>query len=253
VSHLPADYDERVRAALAGAVVGERLAGTPTGAAQLLDLADSAAQHGYEAEDLKARGLDTPPPAGLAALPLRAVVYGLLTPLDRPLLRRSAYRSAHLAGADEGTAKTAVAAAVLAADLLRFDLDWCLARLQQTLLEEAPLALLQRLRPLPDDAPLRGDTDPGAALQIAITALHRADTPQAVLDELQSYGEDLGVAVSLAAALAGARDGEDDALREGLSPRVEAAAAALVARGRAAAPSQSPSPATIESLRNGHD
>jgi hypothetical protein len=254
VSFVLDDLAGRVRAALAGAVAGERHAGVPTGAGQLLDAAESAAAvGGFDAGDLVARGLDTLPAAGIAALPLRAVVYGLLTPADRPLLRRSAHRSARLAGGDAGTAMTAVAAAVLAADLLRFDLDWSLVRLHQTLLEEAPQALLERLRPLPDSAPLRGDADPGAALQIAITALDRAPTVTAVFDELDAYGEGLGVALSLAGALAGARGGatEQGEWREGLSDRVHSVAAALAQRAEALLPAvglkQAPGSATIES------
>jgi hypothetical protein len=252
MSELSDALPDRIRAALAGAVMGERLAGAPTGAGQLLDAAESAAAHGgLDPADLAARGLDAVPPAGLAALPLRAVVYGLLTPLDRPTLRRSAHRSATLAGGDPGTAMTAVAAAVLAADLLRFDLDWCLARLHQTLLEEAPSALLARLRPLPDHVALRGDTDPGAALQIAITALSRATSVPDVLDELQSYGEDLGVALSLTAALAGARDGSgaDPSWMDSLPARVETVAGELSARAVALLP-QSPRTAAIESPRH---
>jgi hypothetical protein len=181
------------------------------------------------------------------------VAYGLLSPADRPLLRRSAHRSARLAGADEGTALTAVAVAVLTADLLRFDLGWCLSRLHQTLLEEAPSALLHRLQPLPDDAPLRGDTDPGAALQVAITALGRAQTVPEVLDELDAYGEDLSVALSLAGALAGARSGRqgDTGWLDGVPPRVAEVAAALSARARGLLPEGAeslPGPATtIES------
>jgi len=252
VSDVPEALPDRIRAALAGAVAGERLAGTPTGAAQLLDAAESAAAcDGFDAADLSTRGLDALPAGGLAALPLRAVVYGLHTPLDRPRLRRSAHRAATLGGGDPGTAMTAVAAAVLAADLLRFDVGWCLTRLHQTLLEEAPAALLQRLRPLPDHVALRGDEDPGAALQIAITALSRADSVPAVLDELQSYGEDLGVALSLAGALAGARDGrgDDQSWMAGLPERIDTVAAALAARAQARLP-QSSRAAAIESPRH---
>lgn len=232
----PEDLRRRILAALGGAALGERMAEGPTGTEQLLEVARSiASTGGFDAEDLQSRGLATILPPGISALLLRAVAYGLLSPLDRPLLRRSAHRSARLAGADEGTAMTAVATAVLAADLLRFDVDWCLARLHQTLLEEAPAALLQRLRPLPDDAPLRGDQDPGAALQIAITALHRATTVPAVLDELQSHGEDICVAHSLAGALAGARDGScgEGDWRADLPQRVIDAAAGLSQRAEA--------------------
>jgi len=255
VSIVVDDLDGRLHAALAGAVAGERRAGSPTGAAQLLDAAESAAAGGFDAADLTARGLAMLPGPGIAALPLRALAYGLLTPADRPLLRRSAHRSARLAGADEGTAMTAVATAVLAADLLRFDLDWCLTRLHQTLLEEAPQALLDRLRPLPDYTPLGFDTDPGAALQIAITALHRAGPDvDAVFAELDGYGEGLTVAYSLAGALAGASSGSSALAQEwaqALPERVATVARALSSRARELLPSaglaQSPRPTTIES------
>ena len=236
------DLEGRILAALAGAVAGESRAAIPTGASQLLSAAESMAdQSGYEEPDLRERGLDTLPPTGIAALPLRALAYGLATPADRPLLRRSAHRSARLAGGDEGTAMTAVAAAVLATDLLRFDLSWSLTRLHQTLLEEAPLALLHRLQPLPPDAPLRGDGDPGAALQIAITALDRADSVPDVLDELSAYGEDLGVAFSLAAALAGARSGTagDVQWLEDVPSRIRDLAGRLAGHARSRLPDNS--------------
>jgi hypothetical protein len=255
VEYVVDDLEGRILAALAGAVAGERRAGITAGAAQLLSAAESlASTGGYDADDLAARGLDQLPPPGLAGLTLRAVAYGLATPADRPLLRRSAHRSARLAGADEGTAMTAVATAVLTADLLRFDLGWCLARLHQTLLEEAPLALLHRLQPLDDSEPLRGDTDPGAALQIAITALHRAGTVPDVLDELSAYGEELSVATALAGALAGARSGRqgDMSWLADTPDRVQLTAEQLAARTRSLLPpaqgdSRSGRATTIES------
>jgi hypothetical protein len=255
VEYVVDDFEGRILAALAGAVAGERRAGITAGAAQLLSAAESLAYTGsYDADDLQARGLDVLPAPGLAALTLRAVAYGLATPADRPLLRRSAHRSARLAGADEGTAMTAVAAAVLTADLLRFDLGWCLARLHQTLLEEAPLALLHRLTPLDDHEPLRGDSDPGAALQIAITALHRAGTVPDVLDELAAYGEELGVASALAGALAGARSGRegDTSWLDDTPERVHVVSEQLAQRARSLLPpprddSRRASATTIES------
>jgi|SRR5579884_2587395 len=257
MEYVVEDLDGRVLAALAGAVEGERRAGVPTGAALLVAAAESAAHSGgFDPDDLRARSLDAAPPSGLAGVLLPALAYGLLTPADRPTLRRSAHRVARLAQADEGTAMTAVAAAVFAADLLRFDLDWCLTRLHQTLLEEAPLGLLQRLQPLPDDAPLRGDHDPGAALQIAVTALSRTDgSVPAVLDELDAYGEDLTVARSLTAAFAGIRTGPDAGPQEpwlaSTPEHVRQAAAALARRARELLPqparSLPASPTTIES------
>jgi hypothetical protein len=255
VEYIVDDFEGRILAALAGAVAGERRAEVSAGASQLLSAAESLAYTGgYDAADLTARGLDVLPPPGLAALTLRAVAYGLATPADPPLLRRSAHRSAHLAGADEGTAMTAVAAAVLTADLLRFDLGWSLARLHQTLLEEAPMALLHRLQPLDDSEPLRGDTDPGAALQIAITALHRAGSVPEVLDELAAYGEELSVASALAGALAGARSGGqgDTSWIDDVPDRVRVVAEQLAVRARSLLPpppedSRSGRATTIES------
>jgi hypothetical protein len=242
------DLDGRILATLAGAVEGERQAGVPTGATLLLAAAESAAATGgFDPDDLRSRSLDAAPPSGLAGVLLPALAYGLLTPADRPTLRRNAHRVARLAQADEGTAMTAVAAAVLAADLLRFDVEWCLTRLHQTLLEEAPSGLLQRLQPLPDDAPLRGDADPGAALQIAITALSRTDaTVAAVLDELESYGEDLTVARSLTAALAGIHSAVP-ADPQAIPEAVREVAAALAQRTRDLLPSLPERAAGIES------
>src|SRR4029077_14001683 len=111
------------------------------------------AHGGCDEGDPRARGLDQAPATGRAGLLLRAVPVALLSPLDRPRLRRYAHRAALLGGADEGPALTAVAPAALGADLCRFDLDTALVRVHQTLLEEAPVALLSRLRPLPDGDP----------------------------------------------------------------------------------------------------
>ena len=145
---MPAAIDllpDRLAAALLGAAAGEAAAGTAAGTRQLLDLADSiASRGGLDEADLVARGLDTPPATGAAGLVLRATACGLASPLDRPRLRRDAHRSVRLAGGDEGTAITAVAAAVLAADLCRFDLDLALVRLRQTLLEVFQFAALRQ-------------------------------------------------------------------------------------------------------------
>jgi len=197
---------ERLAAALVGAAAGEAAAGAAAGTRQLIDLAESIAAHGgLDEADAVARGLDKPPATGAAGLVLRATACGLASPLDRPRLRRDAHRSVRLAGGDEGTAITAVAAAVLAADLCRFDLDLALVRLRQTLLEEAPLALHARLVPLEwSTAPLCSG-DPGSTLQIAITALDRAPTLPEAVDEAAGYGGDVAAAVALAGVLAGAR------------------------------------------------
>ena len=197
---------ERLAAALVGAAAGEAAAGTAAGTRQLLDLAESIATcGGLDEADLRARGLDALPATGAAGLVLRATACGLASPLDRPRLRRDAHRSVRIAGGDEGTAITAVAAAVLAADLCRFDLDLALVRLRQTRLEEAPLALHARLHPLdPATAPLCSG-DPGSTLQIAITALDRASTMPEAIEEAAGYGGEIAAGVALAGVLAGAR------------------------------------------------
>jgi hypothetical protein len=200
----------------------------------LLAAESAAASGGFDEADLRARGLDQPPPSGPAGLLLRALPFALLNPLDRPRLRRNAHRAATLGGGDEGTAITAVAAAVLCADLLRFDLEASLVRLHQTLLEEAPSTLLDRLEPLHPHASLAGDGNPLAALQIAITALARAPSPGEVLAEVSAYADQPCASLSLAGALAGARHGLDPA-GAGWAASVPAAArAALAAEALAA-------------------
>jgi hypothetical protein len=129
----------------------------------------------------------------------------LLSPLARPRLRRDAYRCVAMAGADEGTAITAVAAALLIADLLRFDLATALVRVRQSLLEDAPMALLERLRVVDSGPPMDvSDPDPGLTLQRAIGALATANPFD---DVLAAAAGGTAVAASLAGALVGARDG----------------------------------------------
>jgi hypothetical protein len=209
------DLPGRIEACFVGALAGEAAAGSAAGAADLLGVAESAAASGgFDEADLRHRGLERPSRGGSAGLLLRALPFGLLSPLDRPRLRRDAYRCVALAGADEGTAVTAVAAALLIADLLRFDVHLALVRVRQSLLEDAPMALLQRLA-VADLAGLPGidpageagatpDADPGLTLQRAISALASAETLGGVL-EAASGGP--SVALGLAGALAGASGG----------------------------------------------
>lgn len=227
---------DRITAALLGAVAGEAAAGAPAGAGQLLELAASLAEHGeLDDADARARGLDQAPATGRAGLLLRAVPIALFSPLDRPRLRRTAHRAVLLGGADEGTAVGAVATAALTADLCRFDLATALVRLRQTLLEEAPMALLDRLRPLGDDDPTWATGDPVDALQLAITALDRAGDLPGVLGQACSYEGDSAAAIALAGALAGVRsrlDGADAGWAESVPAhgRVLRVAAALAVR-----------------------
>jgi len=209
------DLPGRIEACFIGALAGEAAAGTAAGAADLLGVAESAAASGgFDEADLRHRGLERPSRGGSAGLVLRALPFGLLSPLDRPRLRRDAYRCVSLAGADEGTAVASVAAAILIADLLRFDVHTSLLRVRQSLLEDAPMALLQRLAvvdrdALPDDgadyeAAPGGDADAGLTLQRAVSAVAAAETLGGVL-EAASGGP--SVAVGLAGALAGAKGG----------------------------------------------
>ena len=154
------DLPGRIEASFIGALAGEHAAGTAAGTADLVGVAESAAAcGGFDDADLRQRGLERPSRAGAAGLLLRALPFGLLSPLDRPRLRRDAYRCVAMAGADEGTAVSAVAAALLIADLLRFDLETSLVRVRQSLLEDAPMALLDRLRVV-DGGPPMDVSDP---------------------------------------------------------------------------------------------
>jgi hypothetical protein len=202
-----ADLGSRIEASLIGALIGEHAAGVAAGGADLLGVAESvAACGGFGENDLRQRGLERPSRSGSAGLLLRALPFGLLTPLDRPRLRRDAYRCVAIAGADEGTAVTSVAAAILIADVLRFDIATALVRVRQSLLEDAPMALLQRLRVMPTEAmEARASlADPGLVLQSAVTAADGAMTAEEAVNRAASGPV---VALTLAGALAGARGG----------------------------------------------
>jgi hypothetical protein len=148
-------------------------------------------------------------------------------------VRRDAYRVAALAGADEGTAVAAMAAALLIADLTRFDLATSVMRVYQSLLEDAPFALLERLRIGGDPPAAEGDDDPGAALHLAITALSGTDQIEAAIQGAAGTGR--RAAISLAGALAGAHLGAaglDAEWRAGVphAHRAVALAASVAAR-----------------------
>lgn len=200
------DLRGRIEAACIGALAGEAAAGTSAGAADLLGVAESAAAcGGYVESDLRQRGLERPSRSGSAGLLLRALPFGMITPLQRPRLRRDAYRCVALAGADEGTAVAAVAAALLVADVMRFDLETSLIRVRQSLLEDAPLSLLDRLQITPPHAAEGGhDADAGAVLQAAIAAVAGTDSIDAAV---AAAAGGPAVALSLAGSLAGAHRG----------------------------------------------
>lgn len=202
---MPADLSLVAEAAFLGALAGERSAGSPAGADDLFAVAESVVlTQGMDEDELRHRGMGVPSRAGPAGVLMRVVPFALLDPGDRPLLRRRAYRMIVMSGADSGAAITGIALALLIADLIRFDLSTACLRVRQSLLEEAPLGLLDRLAPRPDAAPA-GDADPGGALQIAITMLNgRAGVPET----LEGFAEGDGLTVSrcLAGVLAGVRD-----------------------------------------------
>jgi len=229
-------HGARIEAAFLGALAGERAAQAPAAAGDLLEVADSIATvGGFDAEDLRRRGLAGSSQAGPAGLLLRAVPFGLLAPLDRPRIRRDAYRVAALAGADEGTAVAAIAAALLTADLTRFDLPTAVVRVYQSLLEDAPFALLERLRLDGAAPPAEGDDDPGAALQLAIAGVLGADRIEAAISGAAGPGR--RAAVSLAGALAGAHlggAGLDGAWRAAVPHAHRAAILAAAVAARAA-------------------
>lgn len=225
---------ERIEAACFAALSAEAMASGPAAADDFLLVAESLGSLGrLDDEDLLRRGLGALPRCGAAGVLLRVLPLALMSPLDRPRLRRDAQRCASLAPADEGAVVTAVAAALLAADLLRFDLDTALIRVRQSLLEEAPRALLDRLTPLPADHPLEGDEDPSLALQLAITALDRAQGVPAVLALLGDGGRP-HASLTLAGTLAAAREGLAGAGDDWLETVPHRARATIIARALAA-------------------
>ncbi|HWF57070.1 MAG TPA: ADP-ribosylglycohydrolase family protein [Candidatus Dormibacteraeota bacterium] len=231
------DHEQRIAAALCGAAAASpgHDRGDAFGARSahdMLAVAESIAERGgLDVDDLRQRQLTDTNGTGLL---LRALPFGLSTPLDRPRLRHDAYRYAAFAGADEGTALVCVAAALVAADLLRFDPVMAAIRVRQSLLEDAPMALLNRLTILDPDSEVTAgmvtptpaadpaanaaptseaaaaDTDPGAALQAALSVLAWTECAgvSAVLARVGGSGQ--GGVVALAAALAGAASGACD-------------------------------------------
>ena len=91
---------------------------------------------------------------------------------------------------------TAVAAALLIADLLRFDLETSLVRVRQSLLEDAPMALLDRLRVVDAGPPMDvSDPDPGSPSSAPSAPSRR---PNPFDDVLAAAASGTAVAASLA-------------------------------------------------------
>jgi hypothetical protein len=226
VSEIP-DHAGRVAAALRGALAADSQAGGSSAQA-MLAVAESIAGGGLDADELRQRHLLDASGPGLL---VRVLPFGLATPFDRPRLRRETYRCAAAAGADEGTTVICVAAALVAADLLRFDAVTTAIRVRQSLLEDAPMALLNRLTILEESTAIDGPVeDPGAALQLALSAVAWTDAAgvSAALARLGDAGRgDVG---TLTAALAGAASGSCDVPVDGPgAERADRVAGALVA------------------------
>jgi hypothetical protein len=202
----------------------------------MLAVAESIVERGgLDTDDLRQRQLS---PATGTALLLRALPFGLASPLDRPRLRRDAYRYAAAAGADEGTALVCVAAALVAADLLRFDPVTTATRVRQSLLEDAPMALLNRLTILePGSEIAEGGADPGAALQVALSVLEWTGCAGVAAALARLAEGDHGDVAALAAALAGAATGTCDVAVDGeVAERAGRVAAGLASLAAAAVP-----------------
>ncbi|HEY7926728.1 MAG TPA: hypothetical protein VIG86_04805 [Candidatus Dormibacteraeota bacterium] len=225
------DPRNRVAAALRGAIAAQPQREAAGSAYDMLAVAESiAARGGLDADDIRQRHREA---GGATALLVAALPLGLATPLDRPRMRRDAYHYAAATGADEGTALVCVAAALVVADLLRFDPVTTAIRVRQSLLEDAPMALLDRLSVLAAGVPVDVvDEDPGAALQAALSAVEWTGGAgvAAVLARLGEAGR--GQLGTLAAALAGAASGDCDVPVDGpVAERVDLVADALVALG----------------------
>ena len=170
--------------------------GRPEIESDLVETANRAAAcGGYDRE--KFANFSSPSPA---ASSLRGLLYGVLTPHDRVRLRRDAGAAALAGSRDEAAAAVAVAVAVIAADLSRgFPLDECATRCRQTLLEEAPLAVLDALHPLDEGVEMAPGGSAIASLQCAITAVARFRAMQSIVSAMPAGAE---VATALAAAFA---------------------------------------------------
>lgn len=107
---------------------------------------------------------------------LLGIPYAFAQPYDRSQVRVQARRAANAAGVDELTAATAMAVALLVADLVWCDLPTALMRVRQTVMEEVPSALLYRLcvRPEPNGWPSSDDAP--STLQMAIAAAQQSTT-----------------------------------------------------------------------------
>lgn len=229
------DHGNRIAAALRGAVAAQPQRAAVGAANDMLAAAESIAAHGgLDVDEVRQRHREAD---GATALLVCALPFGLATPFDRPRMRRDAYHYAAATGADEGTALVCVAAALVAADLLRFDPLTTAIRVRQSLLEDAPMALLDRLSLLTPGVPIDVvDEDPGAALQVALSAIAWTECAgvAAVLARLGEAGR--GQLGTLAAALAGAASGNCDVPVDGpVAERIDRVAGTLVALGAAAA------------------
>jgi hypothetical protein len=230
------DHAARIGAAIRGAIAAQPQRDGSGAAGEMLAVAESiAASGGLDVEHIRQRHLG----AGSATALLVAVLpFGLATPLDRPRLRRNSYRCAAAAGTDEGTALACVAAALVAADILRFDPATTALRVRQSLLEDAPMALLDRLAVLDPqpEAEVAADGDPGAALQVALSALEWTGCAgvAAALARLGEAGR--GEVGTLAGALAGASAGGCDVPVDGeVAERADRVAASLASLAQGAA------------------
>ena len=215
---------DRVTAALAALLAGGEVGATAFAVATAL-----AETGELDLDDLRQRELLDGTEVASQLL-VDALPFGLATPLDRPRLRRDAYRFAAASGADEGTAVAAVGAALVAADLTRFDASMTAIRVRQSLLEDAPMALLGRFQLLDDDPlPSAGaDDDAGRALQVALSATARHDGA-GLRATVASLGTAAGpVTAALTGVFASVRAGGCDAeLAEGADGRARGIAERL--------------------------
>jgi hypothetical protein len=230
------DHGSRVAAALRGAIAAQPQRDAAGAAHDMLAVAESIVSHGgLDVDDTRHRHREA---TSGSALLVAALPFGLSTPFDRPRVRRDTYHYAAATGADEGTALVCVAAALVAADLLRFDPLTTAIRVRQSLLEDAPMALLDRLTLLAPGVPVDVvDEDAGAALQAALSAVEWTGCAgvAAVLARLGEAGR--GQLGTLAAALAGVSAGRCDVPVDGpVAERADRVADALAALGAAAAP-----------------
>ncbi len=177
------------------------------GSTSLTALALELFRRGFPSQGLgEAAARLRPGRSGDGPLP-RVLPIAIAARRDGAKLKRWAALAAGVTHADPSSRLAAVAACLLARDLLTHSLEDSLPRVGQALREEAPPRLAEVfLRPSRTGEPLTGD-DAVAVLSQAIHSLHDAPGPQAAVAAARGWADPGSTALALTGGLAGAAFG----------------------------------------------